>query len=157
MMTWDDFWTLIDLLGDRCRCDYTTPLAEALAELPPARIVDFEERLAEALYRLDRREFGVLPVIDMSSPGKPFPQSDDSFLYSRCAVVAAGRAEYEAVLADPARFAPHTATTLHGEDLLHLAEEAYEEVTGEEWDVVTAFDYESCSNEDGWPEQVRQF
>ncbi|MFD0264387.1 DUF4240 domain-containing protein [Kitasatospora indigofera] len=157
MMTWDDFWTLIDLLGDRCRCDYTTPLAEALAELPPARIVDFEERLAEALYRLDRREFGVLPVIDMSSPGKPFPQSDDSFLYSRCAVVAAGRAEYEAVLADPARFAPHTATTLHGENLLDLAQEAYEEVTGEEWDVVTAFDYESCSNEDGWPEKVRQF
>ncbi|WP_286158424.1 DUF4240 domain-containing protein [Streptomyces sp. CB03911] len=156
MMTWDDFWTLIDLLGDRRCCDYATALAEALAELPPARIVDFEERLAEALYRLDRREFGTLPVIDMGSPEKPFPQSDDTFLYSRCAVVAAGRAEYEAVLADPALFAPHTATTLHGEDLLHLAEEAYEEATGEEWDIVTEFDYESCSNKDGWPEPVRQ-
>ncbi|MFC9331635.1 DUF4240 domain-containing protein [Kitasatospora sp. NPDC057015] len=153
MTTWDEFWTLIDLLGDPVRCDFADPLADALAQLPPTAITGFGERLAEALYRLDRQEFGAAPVIDMSSPGKPFPQSADCFLYSRCAVVAAGRERYEAVLADPALFAPHTATTLHGEDLLYLAEDAYEQVTGEEWDGPTGFDYESCSNEDGWPDR----
>ncbi|MFC8452626.1 DUF4240 domain-containing protein [Kitasatospora sp. NPDC057223] len=154
MTTWDDFWTLIDLLGDRRECTFAEPLAEALAGLPPAAIIGFEERLAQALYRLDRREFGTLPVIDMCEPGKaPFPQSNDGFLYSRCAVVAAGRGTYEAVLAGRAPFAPHTATTLHGEDLLYIAEEAYEKATGEEWDHVNEFDYESCSNPEGWPER----
>ena len=151
-MTRDDFWTLIGLLGDQRECAFTEPLAEALGGLPPTAITGFEERLAEALYRLDRREFGTLPVIDMCEPGKePFPQSADSFLCSRCAVVAAGRSLYEAVLAGRTPFAPFTATTLHGEALLHLAEEAYEEVTGEEWDHISGFDYESCSNADGWP------
>ncbi len=88
----------------------------------------------------------------MSRPGGPFPQSGDHFLYSRCAVVAAGREVYESVFEDSARFSPFTATTMEGESLLYVAQQAYERATGEEWDRATRYSFESYSNRDGWSE-----
>lgn len=85
-----------------------------------------------------------------SSDGSSFPQSDDGFLYSRAAVVAVGREAYESVFGHPERFAPFTAR--RGEELLYVHEAAFEQVTGLEWDRPTRYDYESCSNKDGWPE-----
>ncbi|WP_457028713.1 hypothetical protein [Kitasatospora sp. P5_F3] len=35
---------------------------------------------------------------------------------------------------------------------LYVHEEAFEQVTGTEWDRLTRHDYESCSSKDGWPE-----
>ncbi|WP_431680048.1 DUF4240 domain-containing protein [Kitasatospora sp. KL5] len=160
-LPWDRFWELIDTLGgpagtSRCAdledgCERLTGL---LAAEPVEVITGFGERLAEALYRLDLEQLGTMPVHGMSLPdGSPFPQSDDGFLYSRAAVVAAGRATYTAVLARPELFAPFT--DAHAECLLYVHEEAYEEATGTEWDIDTRYDYESCSNEEGWPGLAR--
>lgn len=144
-MTWDRFWQLIDLVGGpaaTASCDHADEayarLTDALALEPADRIIAFGERLAEALYRLDRRDI---------ADRRPCC-SDDGFLYARAAVVTAGRLAYESVLADPDRFADFEDE--HGEQLLHVPEEAYEQATGEEWDHVTRYDYESCSNSDGW-------
>ncbi|MEZ0091014.1 hypothetical protein ABH925_002173 [Streptacidiphilus sp. EB129] len=51
----------------------------------------------------------------------------------------------------PSGFAPFTATTLEGEWLLYVAQNAYELVTGEEWDRRTRYSFGSYSNRDGWP------
>ncbi|WP_405021221.1 DUF4240 domain-containing protein [Kitasatospora sp. NBC_00070] len=161
-MSWDRFWQLIDRLGvtedGRVDCadldDACEDLAATLAEEPVEQILGFGERLAEALFTLDRAEFGTLPVLGLTAPGgSPFPQSDDGFLYSRAAVVAAGRRTYESVLGHPERFAPFT--DLHAEAVLHIHEEAYEQATGEECDHLTVHDYETCSNTAGWPELAR--
>ncbi|MFJ8039045.1 DUF4240 domain-containing protein [Kitasatospora sp. NPDC096147] len=161
-MSWDRFWQLIDRLGvaedGRVACAELEAacagLTETLAEEPVEQILGFGERLAEALYTLDRAEFGTLPVAGLrTGSGAPFPQSDDSFLYSRAAVVAAGRHTYESVLGHPERFAPFTA--LQAEELLYVHEEAYERATGEEYDELTFHCYESCSNEAAWPDLHR--
>ncbi|HEY1178005.1 MAG TPA: DUF4240 domain-containing protein [Phytomonospora sp.] len=101
------------------------------------RVTGFAERLAEALYRLDRREYGE----DLSG---------DAFLYTRAAVAAAGRREYEAVLADPRRFAPFAADLVWAEGLVYVPDRAYERLTGREWDRGTRHRYESYSNTAGW-------
>ncbi|MEE1782551.1 DUF4240 domain-containing protein [Streptomyces sp. SP17BM10] len=153
-MTWDRFWELVGTLGGPAvleRCDHLQEACERLsarlARGPADEITGFGERLAEALYRLDRAESGRLPV---EGAGGPYDrQTDDHFLYARAAVVAAGREAYEGVLGRPERFAPYTA--LQAEELLYVHEEAYEAVTGEEWDHPTRYDYESCSNAEGWP------
>ncbi|MGW4651832.1 DUF4240 domain-containing protein [Kitasatospora sp. NPDC004289] len=152
IMTWERFWQLVEVLGGEAAIETCqgfeeacTRLTETLAREPVGQIIGFGERLAEALYRLDQEQFGTLPI-----DGSPFPQSDDHFLYTRAAVVVAGRDVYEGVFYDPERFAPFT--TRQCELLLYVHEEAFEQVTGTEWDRLTRYDYESCSNRDGWPE-----
>ncbi len=156
-LPWERFWQLIDLIGGEpavavCATfdDGCERLTDALAAGPVEEIVGFGERFAEALYRLDREEYGTRPAVDPDDPdAEPVPLSDDGFLYARAAVVAAGRAAYERVLADPALFTAHSFRS--GESLLYVHEEAYEAATGEEWDHDTRYDYESCSNRAGWP------
>ncbi|WP_435651754.1 hypothetical protein [Kitasatospora purpeofusca] len=53
--------------------------------------IGFGERLAEALYRLDREEYGTQRAVDPSDPDEPVPLSDDGFPYGRAAVAGAGR------------------------------------------------------------------
>ncbi|MEV6977615.1 DUF4240 domain-containing protein [Kitasatospora sp. NPDC093806] len=156
-LPWERFWQLIDLLGGEAAgtscagfASGCERLGAALAAGSVTEIVGFGERLAEALYRLDREEYGTQRCPDPDEPdGEPLPLTDDGFLYARAAAVAAGRAGYESVLADPDRFAPYAAQW--GEELLYVHEEAYEEVTGEEWDIDTRYDFESCANREGWP------
>ncbi|MFI5532939.1 DUF4240 domain-containing protein [Kitasatospora sp. NPDC051853] len=157
-MSWDRFWELVRRLGvaedGTVACaaldEACEELTAALAEEPVEQILGFGERLAEALYTLDRKEFCALPVLGPTEPdGSPFPRSADGFLYSRAAVVAAGRRTYESVLGRPERFAPFTG--LHAEPLLYVHEEAYERATGEQWDHLTFHDYETGSNESGRP------
>ena len=108
-VTWADFWTLIDTLGGEASEASCRRLAEELGRRPVADIIGFAERHAEALYRLDQEKFGSLPVADLTDrDGSPFPQSADQFLYTRCAVVAAGRAVWEHVFFDVDKFAPFT-------------------------------------------------
>ncbi|MER8101468.1 DUF4240 domain-containing protein [Kitasatospora sp. NPDC094016] len=158
VMTWERFWQLIEVLGGEAgteTCEQVETacarLTEVLAREPLGQIIGFGERLAEALHRLDQEQFGTLPITGAVLPdGSPFPQSSDHFLYARAAVVVAGRDVYESVFHDPERFAPFTARQC--EPLLYVHEEAFELVTGTEWDRLTRYDYESCSNADGWPE-----
>ncbi|MFC5664864.1 DUF4240 domain-containing protein [Kitasatospora misakiensis] len=156
-LPWERFWQLIDLIGGApavavCATfdDGCERLTAALAAGPVEEIVGFGERFAEALYGLDREEYGTQRAVDPDDPEEePLPLSDDGFLYARAAVVAAGRAAYEQVRADPALFAAHSFRS--GESLLYAHEEAYETATGEEWEHVTRYDFESCSNREGWP------
>ncbi|MFC8434444.1 DUF4240 domain-containing protein [Streptomyces sp. NPDC057253] len=152
MMTWDEFWALIGTLKGEADDFGCNQLAVELGARPVAEIRGFAERLSEALYRLDQEKFGALPVADLTSrDGKPFPQSGDSFLYARCAVVAAGQSVWESVFVDVARFAPYTASTCDGESLLYVPDQAYKLATGEEWDRSTRYCFETFSNREGWP------
>ncbi|MFI6944313.1 DUF4240 domain-containing protein [Streptomyces sp. NPDC050418] len=152
MMTWADFWSLIDTLGGKADEPACARLVADLSRRPVPEIEGFAERLAEALYRLDQEKFGTLPVADLTLPdGAPFPQSADVFLYTRCAVVAAGRSVWESVFFDVDRFAPYTASEYDGESLLYVPDQAYELATGREWQRQTRYCYESYSNPDGWP------
>ncbi|WP_234323126.1 DUF4240 domain-containing protein [Streptomyces bikiniensis] len=123
-----------------------------MSHRPVPDIIGFAERHAEALYRLDREKFGTLPVVDMTDrDGGPFPQSSDVFLYTRCAVVAAGQTVWEGVFFDVDEFAPYTSTEYDGEWLLPAPDKAYELDTGKEWDRTARHCFESYSNRDGWP------
>ncbi len=151
-MTWADFWTLIDTLNGRADEGSCHRLTEQLSVRPVPEIEGFAERLSEALYRLDQEKFGLLPVADLTLPGgEPFPQSGDVFLYTRCAVVAAGRSVWESVFFDVDKFAPYTASEYDGESLLYVPDQAYELATGQEWQRQTRYCYESYSNAAGWP------
>lgn len=135
------FWLLIE----DCKPGAPDPDAEHLAATLTARlaagplykVIGFAEYLSWALYRLDRREYGC----DLSG---------DAFLYTRAAVVAAGRDAYEGVLGDPAEFVPYATGLVWAESLLYVPDRAYEHITGEEWDRSTRYSYESYSNAAGW-------
>ncbi|MEU6005416.1 DUF4240 domain-containing protein [Streptomyces sp. NPDC047453] len=135
------FWQLID----DCTPSAPDPDAEQLAAAltdrlsagTQATVVGFAEQLSWALYRLDRKEYG------HDLPG-------DSFLCTRAAVVAAGRDAYAVVLRDPRLFAPYAEDVVRAESLLHVPDEDYRRVTGEEWDRGTRYSHESYSNSAGW-------
>ncbi|MGW6485710.1 DUF4240 domain-containing protein [Streptomyces sp. NPDC055056] len=82
---------------------------------------------------------------------EPFPQSADTFLYSRCAVVAAGQSAWESVFFDVDKFAPYTASTHDGESLLFVSDQANELAIDREWDRSTRYCFETFSNRNGWP------
>lgn len=140
-MNEDTFWQLIDA----CRPTGPDPdserlaaaLTEHLARSPVFVVTGFAEHLSWALYRLDRKELGL-------------GLSGDSFLYTRCAVVAAGREVFEGVLRDPRTFTPFATDLVRAESLLYAPDQAYERITGEEWDRNTRYCYESYSNTSGW-------
>lgn len=152
-MTWVDFWALIATLNGEASEAHCQRLAEELSRRSVADIIGFAERHAEALYRPDQEKFGALPVVNLTDrDGSPFPTSADQFLYTRCAVVAAGRAVWESVFFDVDKFAPYTSTKYDAEWLLYVPDKAYELATGQEWDRSTRYCYETFSNKDGWPQ-----
>ncbi|MFD4523917.1 DUF4240 domain-containing protein [Streptomyces sp. NPDC058470] len=140
-MNEDTFWQLIE----ECRPAGPDPdaeqlavaLTEHLAQSPVYVVTGFAEQLSWMLYRLDRKELGQ----NLSS---------DAFLYTRSAVVAAGRTTFESVLQDPAAFAPFATDLIWAESLLYAPDHAYERITGEEWDRNTRYSYESHINTAGW-------
>ncbi|WP_030018166.1 DUF4240 domain-containing protein [Streptomyces monomycini] len=140
-MNEDTFWRLIEEhRPERPDPDserLAAALTEHLARSPVHVVTGFAERLSWALYRLDRRELGL-------------GLSGDSFLYTRAAVVAAGREVFDAVLRDPDAFAPFAADLIWAESLLYVPDQAYERITGEEWDRNTRYSYESYANAAGW-------
>ncbi len=137
------FWDIIHLLDWDAEDDdaVIAPAVEELARRDLRDLLDFEEVLAQKLYALDGEVFALnsrLPEGYLSS---------DGFLYSRCAVVAGGKLDYENVLAHP-----ETMPQDHWfENLLYIGPRAFEEKTGEEFQYVTKYSYESGSNRDGWP------
>ncbi|MPY30764.1 DUF4240 domain-containing protein [Streptomyces adustus] len=140
-MNEDAFWQLIE----DCRPTAPDPdaellaaaVAECLAQSPLSTVTGFAEQLSWALYRLDRKEYG-------------HNLSGDGFLYTRAAIVAAGRTVFDSVLQDPAAFAPYATDLIWAESLLYTPDRAYKRITGEEWDRDTRYSYESYSNAEGW-------
>ena len=140
-MNEDAFWQLIE----DCSPTEADPdaellaatLTERLAQSPLPWVIGFAEHLSWALYRLDRKEYGH----DLGA---------DAFLYTRAAVVAAGRTEFDSVLKDPSAFTPYVLDLIWAEPLLYTPDRAYQRITGKEWDRETRYPYESCSNTEGW-------
>jgi hypothetical protein len=111
-------------------------LTGRLTNDPVSDVVGFAEQLSWAL-RLDRKEYGD----DLSS---------DRFLYTRAAVVAAGREEHESVLRGPEGFMPYAGGLVWARGLLYVPNKAYKHLTGDEGDRNTRYSYESCSDTAGW-------
>ncbi|MFH9656233.1 DUF4240 domain-containing protein [Streptomyces anulatus] len=143
-MNENTFWQLIEACGSSIPDPEGDELAAALtAHLtngPVSDVIGFAEQLSWALYRLDRRDYGD----DLSS---------DQFLYTRAAVVAAGREEYVRVLRAPQRFTPYANDLIWAEALLYVPDNAYRHLTGDEWDRNTRYSYESYSNTAGWTDE----
>ncbi|MEU4192861.1 DUF4240 domain-containing protein [Kribbella sp. NPDC026611] len=138
----NEFWQLIEECRPEGADEEGEELAQALVDRlsrgPVELVTGFAEQLSRLLYQLDREEYGK-------------EMSGDAFLYTRAAVVAAGRKVYESVLRDRVAFTPYAEDDVWAESLLTVPDEAFRELTGEEWDRGTEYSYESFSNADGWP------
>lgn len=132
-MTEDDFWQLVAELGGQVAEPAFDRLTARLAGGPVADIVAFGERLDSVLRRIDQPELWSQDVWDSEDDlTEPAPSlNTDGFLDARAAVVCAGRATYEEVLANPARFGG--VWDFAAEMLLYVPVEAYEAATGEPW------------------------
>ena len=139
----DEFWSLIDLLRGRVDDEGVARLTDALRRRGKPTARRFAERLSAVLYELDREALAERTVRWADAPDHdPIPLSDDTFLYLRCAVVAAGRPTVDAVLADPAVL--ESRLWEDGEPLLYAADEAADE------EIDTALSYETGSNPEHW-------
>ncbi|WP_433130474.1 DUF4240 domain-containing protein [Micromonospora sp. CA-240977] len=148
MLADEEFWRLVAVLGGQPEAQDDRPyerLTSVLAEGSVERIIDFAETLAFKLYQLDRRV-----LAQAIAPGAD-ELSDDDFLYARCAVVVAGPTAFDAVLVDAAAFQRFTSEeAAHAESILDVPSNAYQKLTGSEWDHVEEYDYETGSNEQWW-------
>jgi hypothetical protein len=143
------FWKIIALFNWKKTGnddEVMAPAVAALAKLTVADIETFADIMAEKLYALDTREHARHAEEGADPDDGDTYISADSFLYSRCVVVANGRELFEKVLADPTEMPKD----MEFESLLSLAGAAYEQKTGEEWDHESPVSFESFSNAEGW-------
>jgi hypothetical protein len=77
------------------------------------------------------------------------PELSDSFLYSRLAVAAQGKAVFYSVLEDPSQF-PGWSRGAWFEYLMYVPGIAFQEKTGREFDLNSSVSFESFSNSEGW-------
>ena len=142
------FWDLISSIDTVAlsRGDEETALEllrARVADLGPAAIDGFHDRLAQALYDLDGR--------DHFNAAGDNADGDDAFLYARCHVVAFGRAHHTAVLANPSQM-PQT----HDEwceALLYVAPEAWAERADQDpadYDHLSPVSYDRGANQSRW-------
>jgi hypothetical protein len=140
----DRFWAMIEILGGVVDGDRLEALTRALSKKPRKTILGFQETLARQLHRLDRPE--LLP--DPYPSGRP-PMSADVFLHFRCAIVAAGPAAIEGVLAGGPISEDVWLPEAAG-GLLHVANDALARQTAFWNDIRTTVRWETGSNELAW-------
>ncbi len=141
-----DFWDVIEMLDWTQEDDdekIVEPLIAFLADRPISHIYRFSDMLAEKLWRLDTYAHAKVFLDDPEEEGY---LSVDDFLYTRCAVVANGKAYYEKILKNPQLTPPD----LTFEPLLYIALKAYKRKTGKNFTTVSAYNYETYSNKKGW-------
>ncbi|GLW81041.1 DUF4240 domain-containing protein [Actinokineospora globicatena] len=95
--------------------------------LEPAELVAFQEQLAIQLGALYRDDLASIPV---EIKGVVYGQSDDHFLYARCACLLAGQEAVRRVMAKPERFAKFVSPGVQAEELMYLAGYEYKRRTG---------------------------
>jgi hypothetical protein len=124
-------------------------LAIRLSSASPTELVAFDDRLHEACFYLDRKDLALVPVT--RSNGEQFPQTSDHFLYARCACILAGLADYNKCLQSSSNFEPYVAIGLQSaENLLYVAHEVHESMTGRQMRPRRSFPLEWMSNSQGW-------
>lgn len=123
------------------------PAVTALARMTVDDIYAFDDLLAAKLYALDTRAIarGIYRGQFDPDDGDDYISADD-FLYSRCVIVANGKACFERALAKPLG----VPQDLEFESLLYVASAAYTKKTGDEYDHATPLSKESFSNRAGW-------
>lgn len=141
-LTETDFWNIIDVLDwDAPNTDaILEPAIQALSQQPLSHIYQFEDMLAEKLFKLDTAAHA-----NVAYP-EPRRVSEDGFLYVRAAVLASGQEYYTEVLNNPALLDADD----DFEPILSLAALAYERKTGKDFDYIAPVDYETYANEAGW-------
>ena len=144
------FWATISRLDweKEKNEDILQPAVQALSQFSEDDIAAFDDILAAKLYALDGQRFAEQIGSNRYVEGGKKYFSVDSFLYSRCCVVANGREYYEQVLREPAKM-PKEYTF---EPLLNLADKAYQLKTGKkDYNHLPEVWYETFSNPEGWP------
>ncbi len=142
-----EFWKIIALLDWEKTGDdeaVIAPVVDYLSKLPVAFIYQFQDKLAEKLYRLDTQIHAENCGVNRWQPNKYF--SSDVFLYERCCVVANGKNFYEKVLSD----ATQMPKDIDFESLLYIASNAYEKQTNTSMQYAPVISYETFSNKSGW-------
>lgn len=144
-----DFWKAIDILDWKNEDDdekIVEPLITFLAEQPLSHIYRFSDLLSEKLWHLDTHEHARVFLENLEEGYL----SVDDFLYARCAVVANGMEYYKNVLANP-QLMP---VELTFEPLLYIVTKAYKRKTGKGFTAISAYNYETYSNKNGWNKQT---
>jgi len=142
-----EFWKIIALLDWEKIGNNEAVIASAvdyLSKLSVAFIYQFEDKLAEKLYRLDTQIHAENCGENRWKPNHYF--SSDTFLYERCCVVANGKDFYEKVLTDATRMPKD----IDFEPLLYIAANAYEKQTNTAMEYAPVISYETFSNKSAW-------
>jgi Protein of unknown function (DUF4240) len=140
------FWQIIGLL-DWSKTEneaIIAPVIAHLVQLPVSFMYQFEDKIADKLFRLDAKTLAENIGEDSYSVGNYF--SVDNFLYARCCVVANGKQFFESVLSNPALM-PKDLTF---ETLLSIASDAYLLKTGRKFQYVSTIPIETYSNKASW-------
>lgn len=143
-MTESDYWALIERIDNealRAGDEETAlePLEDSLRELSDDALRQFQEHLAQSLFKLDGKVYA-------DNAGKS-GQSGDGFLYSRCFVVGCGRSTFDATLADPILMPKSLDHWL--ESILYCAVEVLADRL-DDAEIETTVSYETGSNEAQW-------
>jgi uncharacterized protein DUF4240 len=147
------YWTTVIGTNDlRSSKDISRAIAEVksrLAATSPAEAAGFDQWLHQQIFQLDRKEFFEVPVL--RSDGAEIGQSEDHFLYARCACVLAGFSTYSEVLNGRRGFSDFAAIPLQGAELLlYAAEEVCTEVFKVEIDRLASCPLDAGSNSKYW-------
>lgn len=138
----DVFWNLIDMIDWKKR-NPMNPLIQRLKKQTEQMIFAFEETLSHKLFLLDT------PAHAGLTDQLKIYLSADAFLYARCGVVAKGRDCFQQIVKSSA--------VIHmewdAEELLEVASAAYSQKTGEPYDYVPSYAYETYSNRSAWEEE----
>lgn len=146
-LTEAEFWQVIDLLDWSKSGDDEAVIAPAvakLAEMPIGNIHQFQDLLSHKLWLLDTRAHATASLGNDLSANL----SVDYFLYDRCCVVANGKDFFEKVLNDPSQMPVGYSFSR----LLSVASKAYRIKTGKDFIHIPAYNYETYSNTEGWPD-----
>lgn len=138
------FWEVIDSVDwlKNTMEEKLLPAIIMLSEMPVSNIYLFADKVSEKLFLLDTKAHAQAYAAKETNR----PISADDFLYARCAVIAEGKEYFDKVFDDPSQMPDDIVF----EPLLSLAELAYERKTGEEFNYIPVFNYESFSNKRGW-------
>ena len=145
-MTRESFFDLImnvcdwDKSGDDSKI--LAPLIDHLSKQSDEYIFAFEDIMSELLYEIDTRK-------NYEAAEKIYPQSDDTFLYSRCVAIINGKQYY-----DDVRNGRITDIWKNEfEAILYVAREAWARKYGKssvDFPHISPLSYETGSNTDGW-------
>ncbi len=143
----DEFWEIIALLDWKKRKAKTIMAAATahLSQLSEAKIKAFDDILSEKLYQLDGQQYAK-NTGQNAYQGETAPFSVDGFLYARCMAVAQGKDTFDIILANPEKMVKDVSF----EPLLGLANQAYQKKTGETYEHIPAYIYETFANTKGW-------